>query len=63
MLTKLTKIPLGPATLFVSKDLIILLISVAFGFGRSRLWGWVKFDFFSPFCTVSQSCVKKVDYD
>ena len=30
-------IPSGPVALLVSKDLIILLISLAIGFGRSNL--------------------------
>ena len=40
--TNLTVIPSGPVVLFVSKDLIILLISLAVGFGRSNLLSVLK---------------------
>ena len=38
----LTVIPSGPVVLFVSKDLIILLISLAVGFGISNLLSVLK---------------------
>ena len=44
--TNLAGIPSGPVVLFVSKDLIILLISLAVGFGRSNLLSVLKTLFF-----------------
>ena len=38
----LTVIPSGPVVLFVSKDLIILFLSLAVGFGRSNLLSVLK---------------------
>ena len=39
-------IPSGPVALFLSKDLIILLISLAVGFGRSNLLPVLKTRFY-----------------
>ena len=42
ILTNLVAMPSGPLILFLSKDLIILLISLAVGFGRSNLLSVLK---------------------